>query len=111
MSYWAGSYRQLLFGVSQQVAKDRLDGQNEEQLNMTSDLVTGPRKRAPVRAIAKLGAYADPGQITSHRTNIGGEDVLLLVNTATGRLQVVRESDGTELYTSTNTYLLAASSQ
>lgn len=109
MSYWAGSYRQLLFGVSQQVAKDRVDGQNEEQLNMTSDLVTGPRKRAPVRAIAKLGAYTDPGKITSHRTNIGGEDVLLLVNTATGKLQVIREVDGTELYTSTNTYLLAAS--
>ena len=108
MSYWAGSYRQLLFGVSQQVAKDRVDGQNEEQLNMTSDLVTGPRKRAPVRAIARLGAYTDPGKITSHRTNIGGEDVLLLVDTATGKLQVIREADGTELYTSTNAYLVAA---
>lgn len=109
MSYYAGSYRQLLFGVSQQVAKDRIDGQNEEQLNMTSDLVTGPRKRAPVRAIARLGAYTDPGKITSHRTNIGGEDVLLLVNTATGKLQVIRETDGTELYTSTNSYLISAS--
>lgn len=109
MSYYAGSYRQLLFGVSQQVAKDRIDGQNEEQLNMTSDLVTGPRKRAPVRAIAQLGAYTDPAKITSHRTNIGGEDVLLLVDTASGKLQVVRESDGTQLYTSTNSYLVAAS--
>lgn len=109
MSYYAGSYRQLLFGVSQQVAKDRVDGQNEEQLNMTSDLVTGPRKRAPVRAIAQLGAYTDPAKITSHRTNIGGEDVLLLVDTSSGKLQVVRESDGTQLYTSTNSYLVAAS--
>lgn len=111
MAYYAGSYRQLLFGVSQQVAKDRQEGQNEAQENMTSDLVTAPRRRAPVRAIAPLQAYTDPDKIAQARTTVGGVDAAVIVDTATGALHVVRESDGASLYSATNSYLVAGKAQ
>ena len=108
MSYFAGSYRQLLFGVSQQVPKDRLDGQVETQINMTSDLVTGPRRRAPVGVVGQVGAYSDAGRLAQSNAKLGGVDVLLLVNTVTGALTVANERTGAVLYTSTMPYLVAA---
>lgn len=107
MAYTAGSYRQLLFGVSQQTAKDRLDGQVEEQLNMVSDLVTGPRRRSPVRVLAEVVAYTDLARIARGNASLGGVDVLLLVNTVTGALSVVNDTTGAVLYSATNSYLTA----
>jgi hypothetical protein len=108
MAYWAGSIRQLLFGVSQQIPKDRLDGQVEEQVNMTSDLVTGPRRRAPVRTISRVMDYTDPARLAQDNTNIGGTPAVLLVDTVTGTLVVADETTGTVLHTVTNSYLQAA---
>ena len=107
MSYFAGSYRQLLFGVSQQVAKDRLEGQVEIQENMTSDVVTGPRRRAPVRAIAEVAAYTDSSRIAQDKTNIGGRDATVLVNAVTGQVTVVADDTGAVLFSGINTYLIA----
>lgn len=108
MSYLAGSYKQLLFGVSQQTPKDRLDGQVEVQENMHSDLVTGPRRRAPVDLLADVMASAEPSRLAYSLATFSGQEVLLVVDTATGRLSIIDDSDGSVLYTTTNTYLEAS---
>ena len=40
-----GTYANLIQGVSQQTPQQRTDGQLSEQINMTSDIVTGLRRR------------------------------------------------------------------
>lgn len=107
MSYFAGSYRQLLFGVSQQTAKDRLDGQVESQLNMQSDLVTGPRRRSPVRLIADAMAATDANRLAYSLAAFSGREVLLVVDTLTGTLTILDDTTGATLFTGTNSYLTA----
>lgn len=107
MSYFAGSYRQLLFGVSQQTAKDRLEGQVESQLNMQSDLVTGPRRRSPVRLIADAMAATDANRLAYSLATFSGREVLLVVDTLAGTLTLLDDTTGTVLFTGTNSYLAA----
>lgn len=107
MSYFAGSYKQLLFGVSQQTPKDRLDGQVKEQVNMQSDLVTGPRRRAPARLIADAMPATDLTRIAYSLATFSGQEVLLVVDTVAGTLTILDDEDGTILYTTTNSYLEA----
>ncbi|CAK25013.1 putative tail tubular protein B [Pseudomonas phage LKA1] len=107
MSYFAGSYRQLLFGVSQQTAKDRLEGQVESQLNMQSDLVTGPRRRSPVHLIADAMAATDANRLAYSLATFSGREVLLLVDTLDGTLTILDDATGEVLFTGTNSYLTA----
>lgn len=108
MSYFAGSYRQLLFGVSQQTAKDRLEGQVEVQLNMQSDLVTGPRRRSPARLIADAMPAANANRLAYSLATFSGREVLLVVDTQTGTLTILDDVTGVILFTGTNSYLTAS---
>jgi hypothetical protein len=49
-----GSLRSLLQGVSQQPPRDRLSGQSTEQINMSSDPVSGLTRRPPTDLVSKL---------------------------------------------------------
>ena len=59
MSKVDGSLKSLLQGVSQQPPRDRLPGQSTEQLNMSSDPVSGLTRRAPTDLVGGLGASSD----------------------------------------------------
>lgn len=109
MAYNEGAYQNLLFGVSQQAPQDRLVGQLEEQINMTSDLVGGLRRRASVEAVGIIGSYTDIKKIRQYNTDLAGTAVSLVVDTATGSLKVVREGTSEVLATLSHTYLQAAS--
>lgn len=108
MAYFEGSYKQLLFGVSQQARKDRLDGQVEEQVNMTSDLTFGLRRRSAAQ-LSFLGpsSVTDWGRLAFTYTEVGGRRVLIVIDTTTGLL-TVRSTIGDVLYTQQNNYLMAA---
>lgn len=109
MAYFEGSYKQLLFGVSQQARKDRLDGQVEEQVNMTSDLTFGLRRRSAAQL-----SFLGPSEVTDWNrlaftyTEVGGKRVLVIIDTTTGLL-AVRSTIGDVLYTQQNNYLRATS--
>lgn len=108
MAYFEGSYKQLLFGVSQQARKDRLDGQVEEQINMTSDLTFGLRRRSAAQ-LSFLGpsTVTDWNRLSFTYTEVGGRRVLIVIDTTTGLL-TVRSTIGDVLYTQQNDYLVAA---
>ena len=107
MAYFEGSYKQLLFGVSQQARKDRLDGQVEEQVNMTSDLTFGLRRRSAAQL-----SFIGPSKVTDWNrlafayTEVGGRRVLVIIDTTTGLL-TVRGTTGEVLYTKQNNYFMA----
>lgn len=107
MAYFEGSYKQLLFGVSQQARKDRLDGQVEEQVNMTSDLTFGLRRRSAAQ-LAFLGPsmVTDWNRLSFTYTEVGGRRVLVVIDTTTGLL-TVRSTIGDVLYTQQDDYLVA----
>lgn len=102
--YVEGSYKQLLFGVSQQDANDRLPGQNAEQINMTSDLTFNLRRRAPLRFIKYLPEQEDNEALSRYTTTVAGQQVTLLTNAATGEVSVY-DVAGSLLYSATNSYL------
>lgn len=54
MAYIKGSYPALVGGISQQVKIQRLPDQVERQVNMLSDVVTGPRRRGGYEMVAAL---------------------------------------------------------
>lgn len=97
MAYFEGSYRQNLFGVSQQVPKDRLDWQVNRQVNMVSDLTTGPRRRAPLVGSAVLKTYTDLNRLVRLNTQIGGRAVVLVVDTVDGSMVIADELTGAVL--------------
>lgn len=107
MAYFEGSYKQLLFGVSQQARKDRLDGQVEEQINMTSDLTFGLRRRSAAQ-LSFLGpsTVTDWNRLSFTYTEVGGRRVLIVIDTTTGLL-TARSTIGDALYTQQNDYLVA----
>lgn len=107
MAYFEGSYKQLLFGVSQQARKDRLDGQVEEQINMTSDLTFGLRRRSAAQ-LSFLGpsTVTDWNRLSFTYTEVGGRRVLIVIDTTTGLL-TARSTIGDVLYTQQNDYLVA----
>lgn len=111
MAYNESSYKNLLFGVSQQAPQDRLPGQLEAQVNMTSDLVGGLRRRPSVGVIANLGAYSDAAKVKQYNTDMGGVSVSMIVDTGASTLRVVEEDTGVLLATMSNAYLTANSSR
>lgn len=109
MSAFESSHKSLLQGVSQQVPRERLEGQVGAQLNMLSDAVTGPRRRPGaqlVRTFASAGAT--PGSVIGWDTDIGGQVLKLLLNINTGVLTLLDGAYNT-LGTLTDAYLVAAS--
>lgn len=49
-----GAIKSLMQGVSQQVPRERLDGQVSTQVNMLSDVVNGMRRRPGARLVSQL---------------------------------------------------------
>lgn len=111
MAYNESSYKNLLFGVSQQAPQDRLPGQLDAQFNMTSDLVAGLRRRPGVGVVSGIGSYSENGKVKQYNTDMGGVSVSIVVDTGTGTLRVVEEDSGVLIATLTNPYLTAASSR
>ena len=108
MAYIESSYKQLLFGVSQQDYKDRLDGQNEEQVNMVSDLTFNLRRRAPLR-FAQWSGVTTPGDRLAHfDTTVSNARLSLLVDTTIGQVRVVATTGVLQITMSAG-YLLANS--
>lgn len=97
MSYYENSYKQLLFGVSQQAPQDRLDGQVTAQVNMLSDVVSGVRRRPGVemdfvapwqplgspRELSALGTL-DPANLAFYETVLSGRRILFVVDVSDG---------------------------
>ncbi|QJD54811.1 putative tail tubular protein [Pseudomonas phage MR6] len=111
MAYNESAYQNLLFGVSQQAPQDRLPGQLDAQLNMTSDLVAGLRRRAAVGVTSDIGAYSDLSKVKQYNTDMGGVAVSMVVDTGTGTVRVVEENSGNVLASLTDPYLTAASAR
>ena len=108
MAYQESSYKNLVFGVSQQAAQDRLPGQLQAQINMTSDLVAGLRRRASVEAVTAVGTFTDVKSVRQYNTDIGGTAVSLICDAVNGTVKVVEEATGVALADFQNNYLKAA---
>lgn len=111
MAYNESAYKNLLFGVSQQAPQDRLPGQLESQVNMTSDLVAGLRRRASVEAVQPLGTFSNLAKVRQYNTDIDGTAVSVVIDTDMGGVRVVEEDTGTVLATFTNSYLVASNAK
>lgn len=105
-----GSYKSPLQGVSQQVPRERLEGQVTAQDNMLSDVVTNLRRRPGAEyqyhLMSSHGATAD--NILGWYTDIGGQQVHILVNCNSGIVRLL-DTEYNDLGTlETDGYLIAA---
>jgi len=105
MAAFEGSAKSQLQGVSQQVARERLDGQVTAQDNMLSDVVTGLRRRPGAQTVLTTGTTADRDHMTGWSTDIGGQKVNLLLNGISGTLTVFNQ-DWALLQQLTSSYLI-----
>lgn len=109
MSAFESSYKSLLQGVSQQVPRERLDGQVTALDNMLCDAVTNLRRRPGVEYAYDMeweGVAA--GTVRSWNTDIGGFKVDVLVNTSNGEVAVRNEGGALVTKLTPNPYLVAA---
>jgi len=106
MGYFKGGYPPLIGGVSQQVYHARASNQVSEQVNMLSDIVTGPRRRGGFRLVRELPVQ--PNDAATEVVTLGAREVLLCVECSTGRLRVFSLDDSSEvLLDATHAYLVA----
>lgn len=96
-----GTYATLIQGVSQQTPQQRTDGQLSEQINMTSDIVTGLRRRTGFKIqhdlnVSPLSKF--------DIVQLDGEYYVQVVE-PTGRLVVARLSDMEILHDTVYPYL------
>lgn len=105
-----GSTKSLMQGVSQQVPRERLDGQVSLQVNMLSDVVQGMRRRPGYRKRAE-GLFGSTSwlknQIFATSVDVEDKSVHVLINTATGVLNVYDDAF-TVLKTGTYPYLVCS---
>ena len=92
-----GSLGTLLQGISQQPDKERLAGQVEDQVNMTSDPLRMLHRRPPTQFQAKVAApVVDPSKIFVHFYSRGdAEEYFIVVYPNDGNPRVLGK-DGTE---------------
>ena len=88
-----GALKSLVQGVSQQVPRERLDGQVSTQVNMLSDVVRGIRRRPGMhlRTAVNFGPGWNRNQVFATTVDVGDAAVHVLINTATGLLVVLSE--------------------
>lgn len=93
-----GALKSIIQGVSQQVPRERLDGQVSLQTNMLSDVVRGMRRRPGMRMRTNFIGFVGPSwtkdQIFACSVDVGDAAVHVLINTATGALLVMNEAFG-----------------
>lgn len=109
MGAYESSYKSLLQGVSQQVARERQPGQVSAQENMLSDVVTNCRRRPGAAfkfALASIGATAT--NIKAYYLDVAGQRVHVLVNTSSGTVYVLDQQFAV-LATLQNNYLISTS--
>lgn len=107
-----GATKSLMQGVSQQVPRERLDGQVSLQTNMLSDVVEGMRRRPGMRFVAdQVFAGGTPTKTRVFATSVDIDDasVHVLINLVNGNIRVYSEAWAL-LYQTTNSYLIASSS-
>lgn len=93
MGVYESSYKSLLQGVSQQVARERQPGQVTAQENMLSDVVTNCRRRPGAEyrySLASPGASAS--NIKAYFVDVAGQKVHVLINTSTGTVTILDTS-------------------
>lgn len=108
MAAFESAYESLLQGVSQQIPRMRAPGQATAQVNMLSDPVTALRRRPGASLVMTLdvpGSTSD--SIKAWGTDLGGEQVQVLVCSKTGRV-IVLGHDYTVKATLTSPYLVAS---
>lgn len=114
MAAFDGAIKSLMQGVSQQVPRERLDGQVSLQVNMLSDLVAGIRRRPGARLVAR-DLWRDGGwnidQIFATSVDVEDRSVHVMVNTADGVIAVYDDSFTTTLALGQFPYLIAPTAQ
>lgn len=105
-----GALKSLMQGVSQQVPRERLDGQVSLQSNMLSDIVNGMRRRPGSRYLGDLNMLtsAKNDVLFSTYVDIGDAVSHVLINTETGRLMVTSEDFATTQHNTVYPYLVGA---
>lgn len=106
-----GATKSLMQGVSQQVPRERLDGQVSIQVNMLSDLVEGMRRRPGMRFLTDNvfpGGVTGVDRVFATSVDIGDEPHHILINTVSGVINVYN-SAMTLATAGSFTYLQAAS--
>lgn len=105
-----GALKSIIQGVSQQVPRERLDGQVSLQTNMLSDVVRGMRRRPGMRvrnAGIGFGAPWGPEQVFATAVDVDDQSAHVIINTATGLLLVLSEDFGSVLHNAIHPYLVA----
>lgn len=104
-----GAIKSLMQGVSQQVPRERLDGQVSVQVNMLSDVVNGMRRRPGARLISRVPLDSIERDDTTFSTYVDVEDSAyhVLVNTESGQLLVLSEDMTSTVLNIQEDYLVA----
>lgn len=108
MAYNESAYPNLLFGVSQQAPQDRLPGQLDLQVNMTSDLVGGLRRRPSVGIVGDISPYTTLANVRQYNTDMGGVSVSVIIDTGSGSIRVANEATGALLAQFYSEYLVGS---
>jgi len=83
----------LLQGVSQQIPRERLQGQLSVQMNMLSDLVTGIRRRQGLQRVGVVsGAVPSTNKVLSKFIELDTKGWNVTVDSSTGTLFAADES-------------------
>ncbi len=109
MGAYESSYKSQLQGVSQQIARERLDGQVTAQENMLSDAVSNLRRRPGAGftySIAFPGATED--RLVAWPAELSGQRVQVLLNTVDGTVKVL-DTAYAVLATLVSSYLITTS--
>lgn len=106
MSSFEDSYKSQLQGVSQQLARERLDGQVSAQDNMLSDTVTNLRRRpGAVYAYNLSVATATPESVLAWNTDIAGTRCHVVLNCVDGAITILDALYNVLATLPTSTYL------
>lgn len=110
MSSLEGTIPSLLQGVSQQIPRERKDGQLGAQVNMLSDPVTGIRRRPPAMLLNNATGITAPttGNLFTAYIERGTDGRHLVINTTTGQWWLLAKNTGAVVNSGTNSYLQAS---
>lgn len=105
MSAFEGSQKNMLQGVSQQLQRERLEGQVTAQMNMLSDVVTGVRRRpgAEIKSWQMLG-NAQASRLVAWDGDIAGQRIKCVLNGVDGILRIYNDGWSAVLATFYNDY-------
>ena len=107
MASFESSYKSQLMGVTQQVARERLDGQVSAQENMLSDPVTNTRRRPGAQyAYSMQLVGGDEDSVMAWDTDLAGTRVQLILNLRSGTITVL-DALYNKLATLTDPYLMS----